>query len=45
MAVGTVYWGIDATASWGIIGVGICVLGIIAVAIGWIIGVRGSGGS
>ena len=45
MAVSAVYWGIDIIASWGIIGVGICVLGVIAIAIGWITGVRGSRGS
>jgi len=45
VVVSAVYWGIDATASWGVVGVGIYVLGIVAVAIGWIIGVRGSRGS
>jgi len=45
VAVGAVYWGIDVTASWGVIGVGIYILGVVAVAIGWIIGVGGSGGS
>jgi len=34
VAVGAVCWGIDATASWGVVGVGICVLGVVAVAIG-----------
>jgi len=35
VAVGIVYWGIDTTASWGVIRVGICVLGsVIAVAMG-----------
>jgi len=34
VAVGAVCWGIDAIASWGVVGVGICVLGVIAIAIG-----------
>jgi len=35
VAVGVVYWGIDVTAGWGVIGVGIYVLGgVIAIAIG-----------
>jgi len=41
VAVSAVCWGIDATAGWGVIGVGICVLGVVAIAIG----VGGSGGS
>jgi len=45
VAVSAAYWGIDITASWGIIGVGIYILSIIAIAIGWIIGVGGSRGS
>ena len=45
MAVGAACWGIDAAAGWGVIGVGICVPGVVAVAIGWITGVRGNGGS
>jgi hypothetical protein len=34
VAVSAVYWGIDAIASWGVIGVGIYILGVIAIAIG-----------
>ena len=34
MAVGAVCWGIDVIAGWGVIGVGIYVLGVVAVAIG-----------
>ena len=34
VAVSAVCWGIDATASWGVVGVGICVPSVVAVAIG-----------
>jgi len=34
VAVSVVCWGIDAIASWGVIGVGIYVPGIVAIAIG-----------
>jgi len=45
VAVSTACWGIDVIAGWGVIGVGICIPGVVAVAIGWIIGVKGSRGS
>jgi len=34
VAVGAVYWGVDIIANWGVMGVGIYILGIMAVAIG-----------
>jgi hypothetical protein len=34
VAVGAVCWGIDVIASWDVVGVGIYVLGVIAIAIG-----------
>jgi len=34
VAVGAVCWSIDTTAGWGVIGVGIYVPGVVAVAIG-----------
>jgi hypothetical protein len=34
VAVSAVYWGIDVIAGWGVIGVGIYILGVIVIAIG-----------
>jgi len=34
VAVGAVCWGINIIASWGVVGVGIYIPGVIAIAIG-----------